>query len=123
MTDEEQKRINDRLERIETLLLSMATESTARFADHEVWFRRFETDLASELSTSNARFVRMEANLELLQNFMRDSAHRSEERLDKIEIRIDKSTLVVQEVVGQVERLTTSIASLVRLFEDHTRNG
>jgi hypothetical protein len=74
MTPEE-KRINDRFERIEATLDRVASEG-------EIWFEQFKT------------------NLELLQDFMSGAFKRSEARLEQIEQRLNRTAELLERHVS-----------------------
>lgn len=67
--------------------------------------------------------VRVRANLEELQDFMRDSAQRFEERLERTDERLDRLAEHVTEMTRDVRSIAGAIVTLTDLFGRHLREG
>jgi archaellum component FlaC len=95
----------ERFERIENTLDRMAAESAVGRAE------------------SDARFSRIEINLELLQDFMSQSAQRFEQRFEKVEAQLEQLGDKLDRLGDTVTKLADTVVSLVRVFDNHTRDG
>lgn len=93
-------------------------------------FERIEKTLERSARESHERFKRIETNFELLQDFMSQSAQRFEQRFEKVEAQLDQLGKTVTKVEAQLDRLgetvnklADTVVSLVRVFDNHTRDG
>jgi archaellum component FlaC len=73
--------------------------------------------------TPEERFERIEAQLELLANFMSQSAERIDQRFDRIGEHIEQLGRRVDQTSRDVAVVAESVATLARLFDRHTSDG
>jgi hypothetical protein len=66
--------------------------------------------------TPEERFERIEAQLELLANFMSQSAERIDRQIEQLGRRADQTS-------RDVAAVAEAVATLARLFDRHTSNG
>jgi len=102
----------ERFERIEKTLDRMTNQSELYKLTSEMRMTRIERtqeqiadelkEVADELKELVVIAKRNETNLEILQNFMSESAHRQE---------------------AQVDRISNSLQNLIHLFERHVKDG